>query len=193
MSDELAINGIRTLWQNHVVEADTLPLNEIRDRARKFQRSTHLWNLLQYAAAVIVVAGYARLLLVHPSILVRAGSGLFIAAAFYGMYQMHKGRSARPVPAAAALTTCITFHRKELERQRDFLLRSWRYLLLPVPGAIVFAIGVASRPPYFGIVPAIASALLYAASVFAITQARQRQARGLQREIDALDAAENEW
>jgi len=193
MSNELVVNGIRTLWQDHVVETETLSLNDIRNRARKFQKVTGRWNLVWYVSASITAVSFARFLLVYPSAIVRAGAGLGIAAAFLGIYLIHRGRSAQIVPDGVGLTTCITFHRTELERQRDFLLRSWRYLLLPIPGAILFAIGVSNRAPQVGILPEAGLVSLYAVLILGVAKARQLQARKLQREIDALNAAEKEW
>jgi hypothetical protein len=193
MSNELVVNGIRTLWQDHVVEADALSLNEIRHRARKVQSATQRWNLFWYVFALIGAVSFTRFLFVHPSAFVRAGAGFGLAAIVYGMYLVHKGRSAQAVPESIGLTTCVAFHRAQLERQRDFLLRSWRYLLLPIPGAILFAIGVSQSGLELGSFPAAAPVLLYAIFIIAVAKARRRQAGRLQREIDAMNVAEKEW
>src|ERR1051325_7636119 len=105
MSNELVVNGIRTLWQDHVVETETLSLNDIRNRARKFQKVTGRWNLVWYVSASITAVSFARCLLVYPSAIVRAGAGLGIAAAFLGIYLIHRGRSAQIVPDGVGLTT----------------------------------------------------------------------------------------
>jgi hypothetical protein len=194
MTNEFVINNIRTLWQDHIVETGTLPLNEVRHRAREFQKATRRWNALWYLGASVAAVSFARFLLLHPSVLARIGAGLGLAAVCLGIYLVHKGRSAQVVPEAMGLTTCIIFHRTGLERQRDFLLRSWRYLLLPIPGAVVFAIGVArSSPPSLGIVPATLFVPLYAALTLGVAKARRLHARRLQLEIDALNTAEKEW
>jgi hypothetical protein len=193
MANEFVINGIRTLWQEHEMPAHTLSVYEVRSRARKFHRTTQRWNVLWYVSASISALSFARFLVTQPSDLIRLGAALGFAAILLGAYFVHKGRSAQRVPEAAGLTTCINFHRAQLVRQRDFLLRSWRYLLLPIPGAIVFVIGASRRSPNLGTAPIVLFIVLSAVFIFGIANARALQAHKLQREIDALNAADQDW
>ena len=147
-----------------------------------------LWNALSYVMGAVAILAYARLLFIHPSLLSVAGRGLIIVAIVAGAYQMHKGRSARAVPSDLG-STYIDFHLRELERQRAFLVRSWRYLLLPLPGTALLLVG--SPPPNLSVAGEFVFVL--ALLFFGIMAARRRQARKLQREIDALADAERKW
>ena len=67
-----------------------------------------------------------------------------IAGALTVMFELHRRGSARTAPADLGLSTCIDFHRKSLERQRDALRTVWIWYLLPfVPGLAIFEIGSA--------------------------------------------------
>ena len=186
MANEVLLNEVIVTWQTHTVEVEIVPLEEIRRRAARFQRAVRLWNAFYYAIGAISVIAYGRLLFLRPSLLSGFGISLILVGALCAMYQMHKGRSARPVPADLGVAH-VDFHRRELERQRDFLLRSWRYLLLPLPGlAVLF---IAWRLPHQTLASA-ESAVLVALYLFAIAMARRRQARKLQDEIDGLEDGE---
>ena len=184
MTNELVLNEIITSWQEHAVAVDTPSLTDIRRTANKFQRTIRLWNALQYVIGAISIFAYGHLLFAHPSLRFGIASILIIAGGLFGMYRTHKERSARILPTDLGSSTCIDFHRRELQRQRAFLLKSWRYLLLPLPGIAVLM--TTQRPNSWpGVVEFV---VLFIAMTLGIVKARQRQARRLQREIELLDA-----
>src|SRR5437867_2598518 len=115
MMNELVLKEIVTDWQSHTVKVRTPSLGQVHRTARKFQRSVRLWNAYQYAAGAVTVFAYARLLLLRPSGWGSVGSALIIAGCVFGMYRIHKERSARSVPADLGTATCLEFHRTELE------------------------------------------------------------------------------
>jgi hypothetical protein len=186
MANEVLLNELITTWQEHTVEVEVPSLDEIHQSVKKFQRTVRLWNAFYYAMGAISIVAYGRLLFASPSLFTGVGSVLIIAGALCGTYQIHKGRSARPVPTDLG-STYIHFHRRELQRQRIFILKSWRYLLLPLPGVIVLMF--AWRLPN-ALLANGQFVVLFALLIFGVIGARRRQARKLQREIDALDAAE---
>ena len=66
-----------------------------------------------------------------------------IVGTLFMVYTLHKRGSARTVSAEFELRTCMDFHRKELQRQRDLLRDVWSWYLLPfVPGMLVFRAGL---------------------------------------------------
>ena len=164
-----------------------MSLNELRRKAEKFQKRIHNRNLREYAASVLVIAAFGYYIWRFPQL--RLGSGLIIAATLYMMYQLHKRGAAKTVPAALGLGTCLDFHRRELERQRDLSRDVWKWYLLPfVPGLLAFvAVPAMQVPPdkWLRTVPFI---LLCAVVFYGIGRLNQRAARRLQRQIDELDA-----
>jgi dolichol kinase len=125
-----------------------------------------------------------------------------IAGALFAVFTLHRKGAARTVPAELAFRTCVSFHRRELERQRDLLRSVWTWYLLPfVPGMTVFLFGLfesAMQWPHSSehartIVIVFALTAAACALVFVgIGKLNQWAARKLQREIDTLDQLERE-
>jgi hypothetical protein len=193
MMNEPPSNDIRQVWQNQSVEAIQMSLDEIRNKAQKFQRRVHWSNLREYLAAVFVVAIFGFYFWRFDGILLRTGSALVIAGTLYVMYQLYKRGSAKTVPADLASRTCLDFHRRELERQRDLLRDVWRWYLLPfVPGMVVFFAGGAIELPLGRWGPLGITVALCAIVFFLIGKLNHWAARKLQHQIDGLDALEND-
>jgi hypothetical protein len=184
--NELVLDDVRRLWQSDAVDEVRMPVAEVRRKAARFQNKIRMWNAFQYAAGILTIVGYGRLLLGHPSLGGVFGILLLIAAPIAGMYLIHEGRSARSLPQDMALNSCLDFHRREVERQRDFLLRSWRYLLLPVPGMVVLSLQAGSAVPSVRWRGNFELAVIVIVFFLAVTMARRLQARKMQREIEAL-------
>lgn len=184
MTNELVLNEIITSWQEHTVAVETPSLSDIHRTARRFQLSVRLWNAFQYLMGAISIFAYGTLLVAHPSLRFGIASALIVAGGLFGMYRTHKERSARTVPSDLGSSTCIDFHRMELQRQRAFLLKSWRYLLLPLPGIAVLMI--TRRPNSW--LAFVEFVVLFTVMIFGIVKARQRQVRKLQQEIEILAA-----
>ena len=184
-------DDLKNVWQNQTVEANQMSLDEIRRKAGKFQKRIRNRNLREYAASVLVIAAFGYYVWRFPE--VRLGSGLIIAATLYMVYQLHTRGAAKTIPAALGLGTCLDFHRRELELQRDLLRDIWKWYLLPfVPGLLAFvAVPVMHLPPgkWLRTVPFI---LLCAVVFYGIGSLNQRAARRLQWQIDELDTMDKE-
>jgi hypothetical protein len=190
------------VWKSQPPERNAISLADIRRRARKLETRVFWRNLREYVAGALVVACFGYYGSVFHSTLIRAGCGLVIAGALFAVFTLHQKGAARTVPAESALRTCVGFHRRELERQRDLLRGVWTWYLLPfVPGLTVFLLGLfesAMQQPH---TPEHARTIVI---VFALTAAgcalvfvgigklNQWAARRLQREIDTLDQLERE-
>jgi len=93
------------------------------------------------------------------------------------------------MPENLALTTCRDFHRSQLARQRDLLRSIWTWYLLPfVPGLLFLFIGRAAADPG-GASRVALSAIVGVLMFLGIGWLNERAARGLDREIEMLDAA----
>jgi len=193
VSSEMTVQDLMVFWQDHEVDIAPPSLAEVRRRPPRFQTGIRLWNVFQYVGGVLTILLYGRLLLLRTSSFLEGlGETLTILAGLCGLYLLRKGRSARSVPASLGLNACLDFHRSELARQRDFLLKSWRYLLLAVPGFIVLQIDAAVRLRYVTWSQRVGPFVIMALFLGLVVFARRRQANRLQREIDSLPHAERE-
>jgi len=189
-------------WKNQPVEKVAISLDALRRKSQKLESRVVWRNLREYAASTIVIASFGYYIWKFPAPLVRLGCVLVIAGALFMVYTLHKRGAAKAVPAELAFRTCLEFHRRELERQRDLLRGVWTWYLLPfVPGLAVFLLGLyrwtmaqPNAPAHVRVIM-ITFALVAAgcALVFAgVGKLNQWAARRIQREIDALNALEKE-
>jgi hypothetical protein len=196
MTNESAPNDVKNLWQSQPTEPPGFRPEEFRMKINKFERRIFWRNLREYAAGVVVIAAFGYYEWRLPGLLLRVGSGLMIAGVLYAMYQIHRRASLRSAPADLGLSTCIQFHRKSLERQRDALRTVWSWYLLPfVPGFAVFMIGSTARQwaAHQGslghlVISSLVSPGIVAAVFFAIWKLNRRAAERLQTQIDELES-----
>ena len=184
MGPELSDNDPRKVWQIQTTDAAPIGLDEIRDCARRFERTIRRRNLQEYVAFAVVATLYSIYFWAAGGPWTRTGSLLVVVASLYVAYQLRRRGSPIPVPADAPL---IDTYCADLERQRDALIGVWRwYLLPPVPGLVIFAVGLEiDNPPGNWILLAIY--LLVGTTLFVSILALNRYAsRQLQHEIDKL-------
>jgi hypothetical protein len=191
MANEHSSDDAIEIWQSQHVEPLTMSIEELRSRAMKFESQIRLRNRRETIVAGVMIPIFALFLRWFPSPLERAGSILIIAGILFVIYRMNSMAAPAGVPAGGGLETCVAFHRRELERQRD-LLRSiafW-YLGPLVPGLVLFNLAVIAphiRPghptDWWRALPFLA----IAAAWFRFTiRLNRRAAHTLQRAIDDL-------
>jgi hypothetical protein len=188
---------VRSLWKNQKVEPAPISLAELRQKAQKLEKRVLWRNLREYAASAIVIACFGYYIWRFPAPMIRFGCGLVIAGTLFMAYTLHKRGAARAVPAETALRSCLDFHRRELERQRDLLRGVWRWYLLPfVPGLAVFLLGLFRWTMKLPNAPAHARVIMITFGLtaagcglvfVAVGKLNQWAARKIQREIDGLD------
>ena len=178
----------RNLWQTQEVEEMKFSVEGLRAKAAKFQRRISWRNLREYLAALIVIALFGWNCWKETLLLPRIAFLMLIAASIYYMWHLHRWGSARPLPADAGSTSCVSFYRHELERQRDLVRNVWRWALLPlVPGLVLLdAYFIANTQPSarWHLVGAI---LFEAAAFIGVLWLNLRSARCLNRRIAELD------
>lgn len=192
MTNESPSNDMKNLWQSQPTEPPRIRPEELRRKMNNFERRIFWRNVREYAAGAVVIAIFGYYEWRFHALLVRLGSGLIIAGTLYVMYQLHQRASTRPAPADLGLSTCIEFHRKSLERQRDALRTVWSWYLLPfVPGLAVLVIGsIVSQWAAQGhlVINSFVSTGIMAAIFLAVWKLNRRAAGRLQTQIDELDA-----
>jgi uncharacterized membrane protein YecN with MAPEG domain len=191
MSNELRPDDLGEVWRRQKVEHTQMTIDEIRAKARKFQRKILFRNFREYAAIALVVVFFGATMGKYTP-LMRAAAGLMIAGGLYVAYQLHRRGSAKTLAGDLAPASCLDFHRRELERQRDLVLNVWSWYLGPmIPGLafMVVAAGLAN-PGHLKRVWLFVSAYsaVVALAFYLVARLNRRAAHRLQRRIDELDA-----
>ena len=183
MENEVPPDNLKNLWQNQNVEPIVMSLEELRRKAEEFQKRIRHRNLREYVASGVVLAIFSYFLWRFPAM--RLAGSLILAGTLYMMYHLHTKGAAKVVPESLALDTCLAFHQRELERQRDLLRDVWKWYLLPwVPGLIAF---VAALFPPTGWIRGLPFILFCAAGFYFLWWLNKREADRLQRQIDELN------
>jgi len=191
MENEVRPDDLGEVWRGQKVEHTQMTLQEIREIARRFQRKILWRNLREYAAigAVVVFFGFS---MGKYTPLMRAGAWLCIAGMLYVAYQIHRRGSAKTVAGDLAPASCLDFHRRELERQRDLLQGIWSWYLGPlIPGLALLVVGAGMANPghsrnAWRFLSIYSSAV--ALGFHFVARLNRRAAQRLQRRIDELDA-----
>ncbi len=188
MTDRPPPHDIREVWQNQKVEVVRMSTQELQSRATRFQRMIGRRNLREYVGGVFAIGLYGYFLFHFDDIAIPAGLAMLIAGVLYVVYQLRRRASSTAMPPEMAWQSCADFHRRELERQRDFLRDIWRWGLLPlVPGMVVFLTAASFHDPADW--PVLAGTAAVCGLVFfGIAKLNSWAANKLQRQIDELEA-----
>lgn len=137
----------RALWAGQKTEDFSLSPEALRRKAQGFQKTIRRRNMMEYAAAGLVIAVFGGIGLLIPEPAIRLGCGLIAAGALYVCWKLHTLAGATGAGEIDAAASLADFHRAQLMRQRGALTTVWRWYLLPfVPGMIVFLAGVSFAP-----------------------------------------------
>jgi hypothetical protein len=139
MNEERVPDHLQRLWQGQPEQGRAMSLDELRYRSRRLTRIVDRRNLREYVAGAVVAGACGYLAWKAPLPLMRVAAVLSVAGVMFIVYYLHRHGTARTMPADLALTSCLQFHRNELERQRDLLGGVWKWYLAPLlPGLILF-------------------------------------------------------
>ncbi|SPE43067.1 conserved membrane hypothetical protein [Candidatus Sulfopaludibacter sp. SbA3] len=185
-------HDLREVWQSQHVEPKYMSLEEIRNKAAKFEGGVRSRNLRETVVGIGTIVVFLFYLKWFPTPLERAGSCLTIAGILWVIYRMNGRAAAAKVPEATGFETCVSFHRRELEHQRDLLRSIWRWYLGPlVPGIVLFSvslIGSKVRPDHPGDWWRASPLLLLMVAWFRVTiWLNRRAADRMQKTIDELE------
>ena len=186
MTDPFNDGDLQTLWQSQALDQKAISLEEIRDKAKRFERTMARRNLREYVAAVVVVAGFGWIMWVESSGIIRVGAGMVIVGTIFIVYHLRMQGSASSLPADLGLKSALEFHCVELVRQRDLLRSVWLWYLLPiVPGMLVAQIGRALAHPEL-LSRIVLYCVVMVAGAAGIHELNRRAAARIQERIDRL-------
>jgi hypothetical protein len=142
-------HDVKAIWGAQAVETDLVTVEQIRANAGKFQSAVRRRNRVEYAAGVLVVAGFGSYIWIFRTPLMQLGSLLIIAGAIFIMAWIHFRASAQPIPPHISFMDYISRYREELRRQQSALRTVWLWYLGPlVPGLVLFTIGMSRLPEH---------------------------------------------
>lgn len=143
MTTESEKQDIKTIWGAQSVEPNLVTVEQIRAKADKFQSAVRRRNRVEYAAGVLVVAGFGSYIWIFRTLLMQLGSILIIAAAIFIMVWIRFRASANPIPSHISFMDYVSRYRDELRRQQSALRTVWLWYLAPfVPGFALFTAGM---------------------------------------------------
>lgn len=192
MTNETPPNqDMKNVWQNQELEGIRMSIDEIQQKAGKFQKKILWRNGREYVAAFVIAVYFGFELWRTTDVLTQIGFGLVIAGLLYMVGQLHRKGSSRSLPAEMGLANCLEFHRSELVRQRDLVRSIWRWYLAPViPGLVVVMAALARTNPghlrHLGLFLGFYYSFVVLFFLFT-WRLNESGARRLQRRIDELD------
>jgi hypothetical protein len=184
----------KSAWQTQTLDAPTISLAFIHHQIDKLNKDIRREAVLLYAAfAVYTAAALIALLNPSPTLSVPMGyvyrGGMILALLGGGYFALQMRRHSRTLAHPdRSVQQSLQAYRGELERRRDYHLKSWRWSILPmVPALGVFLIG---GPLYDQRPHALRQYLIMALFVVFMTGLavwnQRRKARTFQQELDAI-------
>jgi len=160
-----------------------IDLDQLRRKAGKLHSRVRARNMRETVAGLIAIALLAWFTAGESRMLDQLSFILMMAGMLYVIRYLWQYGQANVLPQDFGLTDAITFHRRELEHQRDLLRGAMRWYLGPfLPGWILCIISAAqkSAPKAIGLV------VVFGAATAAVWWVNRKAAAGLDRCIAAL-------
>jgi len=126
MPNESPMNDPRTVWQNQPKEPFKMSVDEMRLRARRFQRKARFKVVYSVAIGLSLCVSFGWNSIRAQELLSRMGFGLLSVWGIYAAYQAYKWIWPSSLPPDAPVSSSMEFYRSELERRRDYIRHVWR-------------------------------------------------------------------
>ena len=169
-----------------------MAIEEIRSKARSFERKIRRRNLREYVAAAFIAAAFGFFAWYFPLPVMRVGFIAVAVGALCFAYELHRRGSSQAEPKDLGTTASLDFYIRQLERQRNLFDQSWKWMLWLVPGMIVVIAGAMIVGPIRNTGPFLVLAILWTAIwLWMMLRKNKRKALALQREINELAALRN--
>jgi hypothetical protein len=179
---------LRALWQAEAGGPIHLTPDQLRARAERFESQTRRRYIGDQLSFAVVAIAFAFGMFVLDGLLARLGSAMLCAWALYGMYALHRFAAVLRTPAGAGADTCAAFHRRQLQRQRAYVL-SWPLgFSLAAPGFVLLAAGYSLGPRQLAVEISMALVGVFVFVCLLTIIYGRTLGRRWQREIDELDA-----
>jgi hypothetical protein len=190
MKDDVPANNPKAIWQNQPIEASTMTMEKIRQKARELHRKTRRQLLGALSAPLTVVCFYAfaRKQFAPLQHVLQPLFACAFAWSLAGLYFLNRGKWSAPMPGDAGLSAGLEFCRREIQRRRDH----FRFVMLWGAGPILLAIGtfilalamVAGKGVLPKAMPFMTLVVVWIVAYLFILRAEQRK---LQHELDELN------
>jgi hypothetical protein len=195
MRDDFSENALQKIWQSQPTEPTVMTLEKIREKVQVLHTKKRRQLLGALTGPLVATFFFVFGVKQFPSLqpVLQAVFALALVWSLAGLYFLSRGRWSSGVPEDVGFSAGLSFCRREIERQRDYLRRVvlWGFgpVLLAI-GTFIWALAmVAGRQIFPKAMPLITLVFVWIAAYFVI---RMRQQRGLQREIDELNDIERE-
>jgi hypothetical protein len=160
-----------------------IDLDQIRRNAGKLHSRVRARNMRETVAGLIAIVLLTWFSIGESRVLDRLSFILMMGGMLYVIWYLWRHGQANVLPQDYGLTDAATFHRRELEHQRDLLRSAFRWYLGPfLPGWILSVISATQKSAP----KAILLALTFGAATWAVWWINRRAAAGLDRCIAAL-------
>lgn len=154
----------------------------VRAQVQEFQYENYCRLLFYSSVCTLVSMILAWKMFTSDLWLQRLVSAALITVFLFTLHQHYRRGSARAVPEGDSLPALIAFHQRELARRRDFLRTLWYWKMGPLAVSTVVVLLIKRGADSF-------PTALWTIGCFVLTHfAAGRQARGIQKRIDELDA-----
>lgn len=189
MPDDSHKDNPKTIWQDQPMEAPTMTLEVIHEKAREY-RSKKRRALVGSIVTVLLIVAISVFGIQHGS-----GGGvrmlfaLAIVWALAGQSFLHRGKWQPGLPDDATFRTGLDFYRRELEQQQDLVRRILQWSLGPVILSVFSLILVLVEMatgrglPISRVLPFTILFIVWLISFFVL---RSRDQKKLRREFDEL-------
>jgi len=183
--------SLQQAWQRQALDAPRVTLDYLRHRIDGLRRRSRIRNAFEYVLGVsgIVFCITVGWDFIRPRPLMSLGVVLWALAMIYIMVQWHRRASAQDPADQLGTLDALQFYRHQLVRQRDARRGNWRWWLPPLaPGLVLMfaAFIVEVQPTPWSVIAGFSAWLVFGVGMGVVGY--ERDARGLQKEIDALDS-----
>jgi hypothetical protein len=182
----------KKIWQEQHTEAIEMSLEEIRRKAHQFHAKGKWKAVIGIVIGIALCGVFAGAFAKAQYLVLRIGWALLSLWCLFSAYQAYKWIWPSSLAADATVGTSLEFYRRELERRRDYVQHIWRrsglwWCFLGLALVILPAMMASLKNPRL-LLNAAPFFVLLSVWFVAFFSIRKRQRRGLQREIDELNA-----
>lgn len=177
---------IGQMWRRQPQEGPKMSQEEIRTKAREFDRRVKRWKVVGGITFALLLAKNVWEVWVDTDLIERVSDLLLALALLYVAFWFRGHVRAETTPATLGLTNCVEHYRSRLARQRDLSRDSWKWVLPFVPGIGLNVLGgmLETRSMSQMVTLVVLSVALFAGVLWV----NARTARQLEREIAALES-----